>query len=253
MASSGSEKMGGGAAGAAPAGAVVVGSPTRKKKRGRRGTRFATKPNKSVKNEQNCNRRFNRNPNNHIRHPIQPAVAEHPEPVAEHLPVEHPTEQGLLAVLPNRQNRSTQSTLEILSDEDDGMLLPDTLTDLVGRKKYSTDALRARRMAIYYFFTEHYGSNSDEQSWRGRNGIVAKIRRDCHLPPGRGVRRSIKSTLKIILQCQCEGKTYTGERQSRTHRKGYYIETDSYKATMIADMIEADFGFTETTKRVNIY
>jgi hypothetical protein len=144
------------------------------------------------------------------------------------------------------------------SEEDEGevgYMDPDLLLsekDKRGRNKFSTDQYRARRMAIFYFFTQVYGSPDESPDWKGRNGIVVQIRNHLLLPSTSEL-RNVCNAMRVIKAYEANGVKYNGEAEPRKEWEHYLIPTQSYQSQLIADLLEGEFGFSETTYFVNLY
>jgi hypothetical protein len=104
-----------------------------------------------------------------------------------------------------------------------------------GRRVYSTEDLRARRMGIYYFDTI-FGSPPESDAWGGRNGHVATIR-DSLLLPNTSSLRYLRKTLRVIRSYQEQNKEYKGEREPRKAWARHLIPIKSYESQLIAELI----------------
>lgn len=125
--------------------------------------------------------------------------------------------------------------------------------DKNGRILLSAEEQRSRRMCIYHYFKTLYRCMPEESGWwNGRNGIAARIAKKMELPPTTNL-RPIKNTMRVILRYIEMGVEYTGQYAPRPEWGDYLIPRDSYQSQLVADFIEWDFGFTETTNFLNLY
>jgi hypothetical protein len=83
------------------------------------------------------------------------------------------------------------------------------ILDRLGRKRYSSDALRSRRMAIHYFYTQFHGSAPETSgAWKGKEGIVAQIRDQVLLPKKSSQLKSTRDTMRVISEFQANDRVY---------------------------------------------
>ena len=147
------------------------------------------------------------------------------------------------------------SSEEESDDELDGSMFGDLLTtdhDKFWRQKTSYDAMRQRRMAVCYFFTQIYGSPPESSGlWDGRKGIVTKTCEHLCIQPESDL-TPIRKWLRLIMLYQEKDEKYTGEAEPRKQWENYFIPLDSTDAQLAADMIEEEFGFSETTHFLNM-
>lgn len=125
--------------------------------------------------------------------------------------------------------------------------------DARGRRVITFEQKRARRMGIYYHFTQVYQSVPESSGlWKGKNGIPVRIRDILCLPKSTNLRR-IKAVMRLILAYQSRSIPYDGSAEGRKEWTRYIIPLDSYEAEMVADCMEAGFGLDFTTWKVNLY
>ena len=117
------------------------------------------------------------------------------------------------------------------------------------RRLYTAQQLKERRMAIAYFYNQVYLCCDGKMD--GRDGIVARIRKKMCLPSSRGVRRSIRNTIRVINVFKAKNVPYCGEPEPRKDWEDYYIKKDSFEATLIAKLLMGGFGFRYCTQIVN--
>jgi hypothetical protein len=125
--------------------------------------------------------------------------------------------------------------------------------DRTGRRIVTSEERRARRMGIYYLFTQVYRSVPEHSKlWDGQNGIVSRIRDALFLPKTTNL-RCIRAIMRLILLYQARKLQYDGSAEARKEWTNYKVATDSYEAKVIADCMESGFGLDFMTWFVNLY
>jgi hypothetical protein len=87
--------------------------------------------------------------------------------------------------------------------------------------------------------------------WDGYKGIVARIRDALFLPKSTNL-RWIWSVMRLILLHQSQNLFNDGSAETRKDWQHFMIPLDSYKARLIADCMESNFGLDLTTWKVNL-
>ena len=216
------------------------------KKQGRQWKKrsLTRRPRKSQKNFHNTPHRYRMADENGTE--AEMAVAE-----------EEKQNQSTRSIRSNRTKRSWAFLLEEEEVADEVMEEVFTVeaagVDRRGNNRFAVEQLRARRMAMYYYFTQVYGAPREESGlWDGKDGIAAAIRDHLLLPLSTDL-RSIYTTFRTIQLYEEKNYKYLGDARPRKEWQHYLIPLDSYEASLIADLIEGDFGFTEATDLVNEY
>ena len=107
-------------------------------------------------------------------------------------------------------------------------------------------------MAVCHFFTQIYGSPPESNGlWDGRQDIVAKSRECLCIKPGSDL-TPIRKCLRLIMLYHEKDEKYTGEAEPRKQWENYFIPLDSSDTKLVADMIEEEFGFSDTTHFLNM-
>jgi len=117
---------------------------------------------------------------------------------------------------------------------------------------FGTDCVQ--RLSIAFCFVNKYQAEKDSKEcpWDGKGGIIANIRKDLGLNP----RCKVKYILEDVLNCQCAGTQYTGERRKHSDIKPgpkVIITTDSPEAQIVADSMEAGMSCRLAWHLVNEY
>ena len=125
--------------------------------------------------------------------------------------------------------------------------------DSRGRLLVTWEEKRRRRMGIAYFFTEVYKSIPESSGlWDGKGGIASRIRDHMLLPPKTKLMQ-IKNVMRLIKMYEAKGDKYDGAGEPRKEWMHHLIGLDTFEAQLIADLIEGEFGFTNTAYFVNLY
>lgn len=116
------------------------------------------------------------------------------------------------------------------------------------------DRIVSFRLAVAYLFCNKYRSSMDEDpsSWKGRGGVVSKIRNDLGLHE----KTNIHYILQNVLECRRLGIRYTGEinyDEKTQMGRPKLLTTESTEAQIAAAALERGSNMTETWNLVNDY
>lgn len=106
---------------------------------------------------------------------------------------------------------------------------------------------KALRMHIASHFILKFKMDTNREKWKGKNGIMKKIKKDLELPS----HIRIENILEDVLWYAARGKKYAGQtKKSNCGRKGM-ISLDSEEAQVIADIVELGGSYKQAWRTVN--